>query len=48
MNFDVVGDITVIETIAVGSAIYDLPRLKRFYGEGALAEDEGTGPRPAP
>ena len=41
MNFEVVGDITAIETIAVGSAIYDLPRLKRLYGKGRWRKMKG-------
>ena len=49
MNFEVVGDITAIETIAVGSAIYDLPRLKRLYGKGRWRKMKGQAPeRPSP
>jgi hypothetical protein len=32
MPFEIVGEITQIETIAVGSRIRDLPRLWRLYG----------------
>ena len=39
MDFDLVGDIAVIETIAAGRGIRDLPRLRRLYGR-LLEEDE--------
>jgi hypothetical protein len=32
MPFEIVGEITQIETIAVGARIRDLPRLRRLYG----------------
>lgn len=41
MNFEVVGDITTIETIAAGSAIHDLPRLRRLYGKGRWRKMKG-------
>lgn len=41
MNFKVVGDITTIETIAAGSAIHDLPRLRRLYGKGRWRKMKG-------
>jgi len=34
MNFEIIGDITQIESIAVGPAIRDLARLRRVYGAG--------------
>src|SRR5437868_5246995 len=34
MNFEIVGDITQVEIIAVGGSIRDLPRLRRLYGGG--------------
>ena len=40
-NFEVVGDITTNETIAVGSAIHDLPRLKRLYEKGRWRKMKG-------
>jgi hypothetical protein len=40
-NFEIVGDIITIETIAVGSAIHDLPRLKRLYGKGRWRKMKG-------
>jgi hypothetical protein len=34
MHFEVVGEITNLETIAVGGRIRNLERLQRLYGEG--------------
>jgi len=34
MNFEVIGEITDIETIAVGSSIREVARLRRIYGAG--------------
>ena len=34
MDFEVVGDVTDVETIAPGSGIRELPRLRRLYGKG--------------
>lgn len=34
MPFEIVGEITEIETIATGRAIRDLQRLRRLYGSG--------------
>lgn len=34
MEFEVVGEIRAIETIATGRAIYILDRLNRLYGKG--------------
>lgn len=34
MDFELVGDITDVETIAAGRGIRDLPRLRRLYGKG--------------
>ena len=34
MNFEIVSDITEIETIARGRGIRELPRLRRTYGTG--------------
>lgn len=32
MNFEIIGDITQIEIIAIGRSIRDLPRLRKLYG----------------
>lgn len=42
MNFEVIGDITVIETIAAGRAIRDLRRLQRQYGRGRWRKMKGV------
>lgn len=41
MNFEVVGDITDVETFAVGSSIRELPRLRRAYGAGRWRKRKG-------
>jgi hypothetical protein len=41
MNFDVVGDITEIETIAIGASIRELPRLRRAHGAGRWRKRKG-------
>jgi hypothetical protein len=41
MPFEIVGEITQIETIAVGNGIRDLPRLRRFYGRGRWRKLKG-------
>ena len=42
MDFDLVGDLTDIETIAVGRGIHDLSRLRRLYGEGRWRKMKGS------
>ena len=34
MNFEILGEITDVETFAIGSAIRDLLRLPKLYGRG--------------
>ena len=34
MHFEIIGEITSIETIAVGSSIRDIARLRKRYGPG--------------
>jgi hypothetical protein len=41
MDFEVVGEITAIETFAVGSSIRELPRLRRAYGAGRWRKRKG-------
>lgn len=41
MDFEVVGDITDVETFATGSSIRELPRLRRAYGAGRWRKREG-------
>jgi hypothetical protein len=42
MPFEIVGEITQVETIAVGSRIRDLPRLRRLYGRGRWRKLKGV------
>ncbi len=41
MNFEVIGEIQEIETIAVGKSIRDLARLKKVYGPGRWRKLKG-------
>jgi hypothetical protein len=34
MDFELVGDLTDVETIATGRGIRELSRLRRLYGKG--------------
>jgi hypothetical protein len=40
MNFDIIGEITEIETIAIGSKIRD--RLRKMYGKGRWRKLKGV------
>ena len=42
MDFEIVGEITVVETIATGRGIRDLKRLRRNYGKGRWRKMKGT------
>lgn len=42
MNFEILSEITEIETIAVGSGIRDVARLRRQYGPGRWRKLKGT------
>ena len=42
MPFEIVGDLSEIETIAVGPGIRDLPRLRRLYGTGRWRKLKGV------
>jgi hypothetical protein len=41
MNFDIIGEITGIETIAVGIKIRDIDRLRKQYGKGRWRKLKG-------
>ena len=41
MDFDVVGEITQIQTISVTKAIRDLARLRKVYGKGRWRKLKG-------
>jgi hypothetical protein len=42
MDFEIIGEITDVETFAVGKSIRDLPRLKRIYGPGRWRKRKGV------
>ena len=42
MPYDIVGEITNVSPIAVGSQIRDLPRLRRLYGRGRWRKLKGV------
>jgi hypothetical protein len=42
MSFEVLGQIMQVETIARGSGIRDLPRLRRLYGRGSWRKLKGV------
>jgi hypothetical protein len=42
MHFEVIGEITEIETIAVGRNIRELSRLQRLYGKGRWRKMKGN------
>jgi hypothetical protein len=42
MNFELVSEITVIETIAVGREIRDIRRLRKNYGKGRWRKMKGV------
>jgi hypothetical protein len=41
MHFEIIGDITDIEPIAVGSAIREVTRLRKQYGHGRWRKLKG-------
>lgn len=42
MQFEIVGEITAIETIAAGTAIREIARLRKIYGPGRWRKRKGT------
>jgi hypothetical protein len=42
MDFELVGDLTVVQTIATGSGIRELARLRRLYGKGRWRKMKGV------
>lgn len=42
MDFEILGDITVLETIASGRGIRDVRRLQRNYGKGRWRKMKGS------
>ncbi|MFL5399642.1 MAG: hypothetical protein ACJ79P_17240 [Myxococcales bacterium] len=43
MDFEIVGHLRDIETIATGRAIRELHRLRKFYGRGRWRKMKGIG-----
>lgn len=43
MWFEVVGDITDIETIAVGTSVREIARLRKRYGKARWRKSKGVG-----
>ncbi len=41
--FELIGKIESVETIAVGSGIHDIARLRRMYGKGKWRKLKGIG-----
>lgn len=41
MDFEIVGQLRSMETIASGRAIRELPRLRKFYGRGRWRKMKG-------
>lgn len=42
MDFEVLGKLSDVQTIAVGAGIRDLPRLWRLYGKGRWRKMKGV------
>jgi hypothetical protein len=42
MNFEIIGEITQIDTIAVGDGIHEISRLQKQYGEGRWRKLKGV------
>ena len=42
MSYEIVGDIAQVETIAVGTKIRELSRLRRLYGRGRWRKMKGV------
>ena len=42
MNFEIISEITQIETMFVGGKIRDLARLKKMYGKGRWRKAKGV------
>jgi hypothetical protein len=41
MDFEIVGEVSVVETIATGQGIRDLNRLRKNYGKGRWRKVKG-------
>ena len=41
MHFEIIGDITGVETFATGTSIREIGRLRKFYGRGRWRKRKG-------
>jgi hypothetical protein len=41
VNFEIIGDITEVETITVGNSIHEINRLRKVYGKGRWRKRKG-------
>jgi hypothetical protein len=41
VDFEIIGEVTEIETIAVGNSIHELNRLRKVYGKGRWRKLKG-------
>ena len=41
MHFEIISDISHVETFAAGSSIRELPRLRKLYGRGRWRKRKG-------
>ena len=41
MHFEILGDISDVETFAIGSGIHEVARLQRVYGRGRWRKRKG-------
>ena len=41
MYFEILGDISNVETFAIGTSIREIARLRRFYGRGRWRKRKG-------
>lgn len=41
LDFEIIGDITEVETIAIGASIRELARLRKIYGPGRWRKLKG-------
>ncbi len=42
MGFEIIGEIAAIHTIAVGSSIHEIARLRKVYGQGRWRKLKGV------
>jgi hypothetical protein len=43
VHFEIIGDIEAVETIAAGSGIREVARLRKLYGRGRWRKRKGIG-----